>query len=92
MWHNVSQVCLVPDLELQTFKIHIMMKKEQNLHTTETQALNISVISKRTWEEQRLIDDRLDGKCDLCKSRERYIKNGNEYCGGCGSITKFNVE
>ena len=35
----------MPDLELQTFKIHITMKKEQNLDNAETQALNIPVVS-----------------------------------------------
>ena len=50
----------------------------------------ISISIKRTWAEQVLIDDRLDGKCDSCKSRERYIEGRHEYCGGCGSITHFN--
>lgn len=64
------------------------MNKEKNLK----QVLNIPIVNNRTWAEQILINDRLDGKCDLCKSRERYIKNGHEYCGGCGNITKINAE
>lgn len=39
----------MPDLELQTFKIHITMKKEQNLDNAETQALNIPVVTNRTY-------------------------------------------
>jgi hypothetical protein len=43
----------VPDLELQTFKIDITMKKEQNLNNEETQVLNIPVVSKRFIELTR---------------------------------------
>ena len=39
------QVCLVPDLEVQTFKIQINMKKKQNLQEPQKQALNIPVVS-----------------------------------------------
>jgi hypothetical protein len=35
----------VPDLEVKTIKIQINMKKEQNLQTAETQALNKPVVS-----------------------------------------------
>ena len=38
-------VWLVPDLELQTIKIQIMMKKEQNLQEPQKQALNTPVAS-----------------------------------------------
>jgi len=66
----------VPDLEVVTIKIHINMKKEQNLQEPQKQALNIPVVSKsvcllidttcgyRTW----------NGKCncedDKCRQKQ----------------------
>jgi DNA helicase IV len=35
----------LPDLEVETIKIHITMKKEQNLQEPQKQALNIPVVS-----------------------------------------------
>lgn len=49
-WANAlqrSQVCLVTDLEAETIKIQITMKKEQKLNNAITQALNIPVVSVR---------------------------------------------
>ena len=34
----------MPDLEVETIKIQITMKKEQNLQEPQTQALNIAVV------------------------------------------------
>jgi hypothetical protein len=44
---NGTQVCLVPDLELQTLKIVETMKEAENLNNAETQALNIPVVMPR---------------------------------------------
>lgn len=38
------QVRLVPNLEVETFKIHITMKKEHSSNNSKTQASNISVV------------------------------------------------
>lgn len=42
------------------------------------------------WNFKKRVD-MLDGKCNLCKSRERYTKGEYEYCGGCGTMTAMNV-
>jgi hypothetical protein len=42
-------VWLVPDLEVQTIKIYITMKKEQNLQEPHKQALNIPDVRQRTF-------------------------------------------
>ena len=44
----------MPDLEVETYQIHITMKKKQNLQEPQEQALNIPVVSKRLF------------LCDIC--------------------------
>jgi hypothetical protein len=55
----------LPDLEVQTIKIQIKMKKEKNLNEPQQQALNIPDVSKREiktiWEMINDVFDKQNG-------------------------------
>jgi len=65
-----SQVCLVPDLEVETIKIQITMKKEQNLQVPQKQALNIPVVRHMVCMNLKRTCSSLDaGKCKMTKAK-----------------------
>jgi hypothetical protein len=71
---NISQVCLVPDSELQTIKTVEKMKKEKNLNTAETQALNIPVFICRLKSNlNRWIEN-----CEIAKGKMNEIGHHND--------------
>ena len=74
----------MPDLELQTLKTQIKMKKEQNLNTAETQALNIPVVSSRFSINKTILSDFalfaiIDNEQNKVVCHLVY-DNGDQYC------------
>jgi hypothetical protein len=60
----------MPDLEEKTIKTQITMKKEQNLQTAKTQALNIPVVRHLVCMNLKRTCSSLDaGKCKMTKAK-----------------------